>query len=137
MMNKKYFEIGKIYDAEEVSSYAKFMYYNSGTSHQIYSIGDSRLIFESTEKSDKLKYQVRRASLALWYFTKDYYFGKKDQPKIFSVIITLNGSNTGSKLGQYIDIISPYEIYNYITHRDKILSDSAIDKFVKIISSTY
>jgi hypothetical protein len=88
-------------------------------------------------KSDKLKYQVRRASLALWYFTKDYYFGKKDQPKVFSVIISLNESNTGHKLGQYIDIISPYQIHHYIMHRDKILSEGDVDKFVKIISRTY
>ena len=88
-------------------------------------------------KSDKLKHQVRRASLALWYFTKDYYYGKKDQPKIFNVIISLNGSPTGRKLDQYIDVISPYQLQKHIAHRDRILSDTAIDKSVKIISRTY
>lgn len=88
-------------------------------------------------KSEKLKHQVRRASLALWYFTKDYYFGKKDQPKVFSVVISLNGSTTGRKLGQYIDVISPYQIHHYIAHRDHILSEGAVDKFLKIISRTY
>lgn len=55
-MNKEYFEMGKIYDAEEVSAYAKFMYYNFGTNHEIYSVGNRRLIFESTEKFKKLRY---------------------------------------------------------------------------------
>lgn len=85
-------------------------------------------------KSDKLVHQVQRAGLALWYYTKDYYNKRSDQPKIRSVIISLNGRSAGRKLNPYIDVITPYQTYKYIANREKILSEDAVNKFVKIIS---
>jgi len=85
-------------------------------------------------KSDKLLHQVRRASLALWYYTKDYYFGKMDQPKVRSIVVAMRGSKGGRKLDQFIDVISPDQIYNYIMNREKKLSVDAVNKFVRIIS---
>jgi hypothetical protein len=70
-------------------------------------------------------------------FYQRLLFRETDQPKVFSVIISLKGSNTGYKLDKYIDVISPYQIHHYIMHRDKETSETAVDKFVKIISRTY
>jgi len=53
---KEYFEIGQLYDAEDVCAYAKFLYYNIDSNHEIYSLGTARLRFERTDKFDKLKY---------------------------------------------------------------------------------
>jgi hypothetical protein len=85
-------------------------------------------------KSDKLIHQVQRAGIALWYYTKDYYHGKNEQPKFRSVVISLNGTTAGRKLNQYIDVITPYQACKYIANRETILSEEAVKKIVKILS---
>jgi len=84
-------------------------------------------------KSDKLKYQVRRSSLAMWYFLKDFYW-RADWPKIRNVIVSINGSPFGWKPDKYIDIVTPYQLCGYITSRKIALSDDAIHKLVGIIA---
>jgi hypothetical protein len=84
------------------------------------------------QDSEKLLHQVQRAGLALWYYTKDYY-GKKDRPKIWNVVVSLNGSPAGRKLNKYTDVITPYQLCRHIMNRDKTLPDGEVDKFVKII----
>lgn len=84
-------------------------------------------------KSDKLKYQVRRSSMALWYFLKDFYW-RNEWPKIRNVIVSMNGSPSGRRPDKYIDIVTPYQLCGYITSRKIALSDDAIHKLVGIIS---
>ena len=84
-------------------------------------------------KSDKLKYQGRRSSLALWYFLKDFYW-RNEWPKIRNVIVSMNGSPSGRRPDKYIDIVTPYQLCGYITSRKNALSDDAIHKLVGIIS---
>ncbi|WP_321507482.1 nuclease-related domain-containing protein [uncultured Methanoregula sp.] len=86
------------------------------------------------QKSGKILHQVKRANLALWYYTKDYYFGKSDRPKIHGVVVSMRGSKRCRNLDQYTDVISPNEISNYVLNRPEILSEESINKFVKIIS---
>jgi hypothetical protein len=84
-------------------------------------------------KSDKLIHQVQRSALALWYFTKDYYWMDK-QPKIRSIVVSLKGTASGRRLDKYIDVVTPGWLCNYITRRETILSEEAVKKFVDIIS---
>lgn len=84
------------------------------------------------QDSGKVLHQVQRAGLALWYYTKDYY-GKRDQPQIWKVVVSLNSSAAGRKLDKYTDIITPYQLCRHIMKHEKTLSDDAVDKFVKII----
>nr|WP_319376127.1 nuclease-related domain-containing protein [uncultured Methanoregula sp.] len=86
------------------------------------------------QKSGKILHQVKRANLALWYYTKDYYFGKADQPKIRGVVVSMRGARTCRKLDQYTDVISPNEISSYVLNRPEILSEESVNKFVRIIS---
>jgi len=85
-------------------------------------------------KSDKLVHQVKRANLALWYYTKDYYWTKQDRPKIRNVVVSVNGSNSGRHLDQYIDIVPPGRICNYIRNRQPVLAGEDVEKFVGIIA---
>ena len=85
-------------------------------------------------KSDKLVHQVQRANLALWYFTKDYYWGRSDRPKIRSVVISMKGSNSCRYLAQYIDIVTPGRVCNYIRYREAALSQDDVTRFVKIFT---
>ncbi len=85
-------------------------------------------------KSDKLVHQVQRANLALWYFTKDYYQGKNDRPKIRSVVISMKGSDSGRYLARYIDIVTPGLVCNYIRNRQAALSQEDVTRFVKIFT---
>lgn len=85
-------------------------------------------------KSDKLVHQVQRAGLALWYYTKDNYHGKNEQPQFRSVVISLNGTSSVRKLNPYIDVITPYQACKYIANRETILSEEAVNKFVKNLS---
>jgi len=82
--------------------------------------------------SGKVLHQVQRAGLALWYYLKDYY-GKRDQPQIWKVVVSLNGSAAGRKLDKYTDIITPYQLCRHILKREKTMSGEAVEKFVKII----
>ncbi len=84
-------------------------------------------------KSNKLIHQVKRANLALWYYIKDYYRGRKDQPNVRNVIISMKGSNSGCYLDKYIDIITPSQICNYIKNRQAVLPETSVIKFVKIL----
>ena len=84
------------------------------------------------QDSGKVLHQVQRAGLALWYFTKDYY-GNRDQPQIWKIVVSLNGSTAGRKLDKYTDIITPYQLCRHIMKREKTLSDEAVHKFVRIV----
>ena len=84
-------------------------------------------------KSDKLRYQVRRSSIALWYYLKDFYW-RADMPKIRNVIVSMNGSPSGWKPDKYIDIVTPNHLCKYITSRQNVLSETAIHEAVKIIA---
>jgi hypothetical protein len=83
-------------------------------------------------KTDKLIWQVNRSSLALWYYLKDYY-QKGENPKIRNVIVSVQGSYHGQRLGKYIDVISSYQLCRYITERRNILSENEIKKLIDII----
>jgi hypothetical protein len=83
-------------------------------------------------KSDKLIWQVRRSSLALWYYLKDYYW-KGEWPKIRTVIVSMHGSHSGQRLDKYIDVITPYQLCGYIAGRKSILSGDAVKKLIDII----
>jgi hypothetical protein len=83
-------------------------------------------------KSDKLRYQVRRSSLALWYYLKGNYWGR--QPNVRSVIVSMKGNPAGRKPDKFIDIISPRRLCSYITEREVILSDEEIEKVVRLLA---
>jgi hypothetical protein len=83
-------------------------------------------------KSDKLIWQVKRSSLALWYFLKDY-FRRGESPRIRAVIVSMHGSYLGQRLDKYIDVITPHQLCGYISGRKSILSDDAIKKLIGII----
>jgi sulfur relay (sulfurtransferase) DsrC/TusE family protein len=85
-------------------------------------------------KSDTLKHQVRRSSLALWYYLKDYYW-RDESPKIRNVIISMKGSFSGEKLDKFIDVVSPRQLCGYITAREIALSEDAVKKLIGIITS--
>jgi len=78
-------------------------------------------------KSDKLIWQVRRSSLALWYFLKDYYW-RGEYPRIRTVIVSMHGFHSGKRLDKYIDVITPHQLCDYITNRKTILSGDAVKK---------
>lgn len=82
-------------------------------------------------KSGKLKHQVDRSGLGLWYHLKDYY-GKNKTPDIRKVIVSIHG-HSGEKPDRYIDIIAPYQLRRYITGRDRTSSDDEIKELVKLI----
>lgn len=84
-------------------------------------------------KSDKLRYQVRRSSLALWYYLKDNYWGRK-QPRVQSVIVSMKGNPTGRKPDKFIDIVTPRRLCPYITEREVVLSGEEIDKLVRLLA---
>ncbi|WP_292370476.1 nuclease-related domain-containing protein [Methanoregula sp. UBA64] len=85
-------------------------------------------------KSDKLIHQVQRAGLALWYFTKDYYRGNNDRPRVRSVVISLKGSSSGRYLDQYIDIVTPGRACDYIRNRQPVLSQEDVNRFIRILT---
>jgi tetratricopeptide (TPR) repeat protein len=83
-------------------------------------------------KSEDLLFQVKRANYALWRYLLDYY--RKDQlPKIWNVVVATQGSDSTSKLGQYIDVITPYQLPAYITRRQANLSKDTIENLVTIL----
>jgi hypothetical protein len=83
-------------------------------------------------KSDKLIWQARRSSLALWYFLKDYYW-IGESPRIRTVIVSMHGSHSGNRFDKYIDVITPYQLAGYIGRRKIVLSGDAIKKIINII----
>jgi hypothetical protein len=83
-------------------------------------------------KSDKLIWQVRRSSLALWYYLKDYY-RRGESPRIWTVIVSMHGSHPGQRLDKYIDLITPYQLCGYIGGRKSVLSENAVKKLIDII----
>ncbi|MFA4825767.1 MAG: nuclease-related domain-containing protein [Methanoregula sp.] len=82
-------------------------------------------------KFDDLKHQVRRAGYALWYFMKDDYWRK--MPKVRSVVVSMHGSLPDQRIDKYIDVISPHRLCDYIADRERILSEDAIHKLIRII----
>jgi hypothetical protein len=83
-------------------------------------------------KFDKLIWQVRRSNLALWYYLKDYY-RKGENPKIRSLIVSIQGTDSVKKWDAYIDIVTPYQLGRYISERKRILSEENIHKLIGII----
>jgi hypothetical protein len=84
-------------------------------------------------KSDNLKHQVQRASLALWYYLKEFYW-QSEWPKIRTVIVSMKGSPSGRKPDKYIDIVTPHRLCKYITARKSALDEDAIHKLVRILA---
>ena len=84
-------------------------------------------------KSDKLIHQVQRANLALWLYLKNYY-RKNECPKIFGVVVSMNIGHTGKKLDKFIDIITPSQLYGYITRRMMVFSEDQITRLVQILN---
>ncbi len=83
-------------------------------------------------KSDDLLFQVKRANYALWRYLLDYY--RRDQlPKIWNVVVATQGSDLTTKLDQYIDVITPYQLPTYITKREPNLSNDTIENLVSIL----
>lgn len=84
------------------------------------------------EKSGDLRRQVRRSSLALWYYLKEYNRGR-NQPKVQSVIVSMKGNPSGRKPDKYIDIVAPGRLCRYITERESVLSENEIEKMVRLL----
>jgi hypothetical protein len=84
-------------------------------------------------KSDKLEYQVKRSNLALWYYLKEFYPRKKS-PKVRNAIVSMHGIHPTGKIGKYIDVVSPFQLYDYIHNRKIILSDDDMSKLNTLIS---
>ncbi|MGA2121505.1 MAG: nuclease-related domain-containing protein [Methanoregula sp.] len=84
-------------------------------------------------KSDNLTHQVRRASLALWYYLKDYY-QRGSSPKIQNVIVSMKGSPTGRKPDKFVDIVAPHQLCAYITSRRGQLSGDMINRLVDLLN---
>lgn len=80
-------------------------------------------------KSEKLRHQVQRENLALWYYLKERY-GK---PSIRTVIVSMKGYPSGVKPDKYIDILSLHQVNRYITRRNVTLSDDAIGRLVRLL----
>ena len=83
-------------------------------------------------KFDKIIWQVKRSNLALWYYLKDYY-RKEENPKIRSLIISIQGIHSVQKLDKYIDVVTPYQLCRYISERKRILSEENIHKLIGLI----
>lgn len=83
-------------------------------------------------KSDKLVYQVRRSSLALWFYLRKNY-ARYDVPKTRNVVVSVQGCRPGQKLDPYIDITIPNRLCEYITTRTNTLPVDAVDRLVAVI----
>jgi hypothetical protein len=83
-------------------------------------------------KSDELTHQVRRASLSLWYYLKNYY-QRGNSPKIHNVIVSMKGSPTGRKPDKFIDIVAPHQLCGYITSRRGQLTEDTINRLVDLL----
>lgn len=87
------------------------------------------------KKSEDLIFQVHRSSYALWrYFLK--YYPRRSVPRIRNVIVSKSGFNSSLKLDRFIDIITPDQLLHYITQRETILSNDAINKLVEVLEYT-
>ncbi len=84
-------------------------------------------------RSDKLIYQVRRSSLALWFYLRKRY-ARDGIPKTRSVVVSIQGCNPGQKLGPYVDITTPNRICEYITRRTSVLSADAVNRLVPVLA---
>ena len=86
-------------------------------------------------RSDKLVYQVRRSSLALWYYLRKHY-ARNNVPKTRNVIISVQGCRPGQRLGPHIDITTPNRLCEYITRRASALPTAAVERLVTVIGRT-
>ncbi len=86
-------------------------------------------------KSDVLISQVRRSSLSLWYYLKDYYQGS-ERPRIRNVIVSMKSLPSSRKPDKYIDIVTPHQLCGYISSRSTVLSEEAIVKLVHLVTQT-
>jgi len=86
-------------------------------------------------KSNKLVYQVRRSSLALWFYLRKNY-ARYDVPKTRNVVVSVQGCRPGQKLDPYIDITTPNRLCEYITTRTNTLPADAVDRLVAVIGRT-
>jgi len=84
-------------------------------------------------KSDKLKHQVERSNLALWYYLKEFYW-RSEWPRIRTVVVSMNNSPSGRKPDKYIDIMTPHRLCDYIASRKIALSEDVVHKLVRIIA---
>jgi hypothetical protein len=83
-------------------------------------------------KSDKLVYQVRRSSLALWYYLRKHY-ARNNVPKTRNIVVSVQGCRPGQRLGPYIDITTPNRLCEYITRGASTLPTDAVKKLVAVI----
>lgn len=86
-------------------------------------------------KSDKLVYQVRRSSLALWYYLRKHY-ARNNVPKTRNVIISVQGCRPGQRLEPHIDITTPNRLCEYITRGASALPTAAVERLVAVIGRT-
>lgn len=84
---------------------------------------------ELDKKSDELIRQVKRQSLALWYFLKDYY-PRGGTPRVWNVVVSEQGNNQKWKLDKYITLIAPYQLNQYILKSQSNLSTDEINRLV-------
>jgi hypothetical protein len=86
------------------------------------------------KNSDRLLWQVHRCGFALWSYNLDYYPWYEDRPTIRIVVVSLNSLNTGRKLDSDIDLLPPQQLCDYILGRKATLSETAVKKFIDIVS---
>jgi len=91
--------------------------------------------FDIEKKSDDLIFQVHRSNYALWRYLLKYY-PRRSVPRIRNVIVSKSGINPHQKLDRFIDIITPDQLFHYITQREAILSNDAINTLVKVVEYT-
>lgn len=81
-------------------------------------------------KSEKLRYQVNRSGVALWFYLKEFY----QKPDIYKVVVSMKGNRAGRKLDKFIDIIAPRRLCPYITECEVVLSEGEIDRLVRLLA---
>jgi hypothetical protein len=84
-------------------------------------------------KSHELVHQVRRSNYGLWYYLKEFY-RRDDTPKIRTVVVSVNGAPSNRKPDDYIDIVTPHHLCEYILAKRTVLSQQAIQKIVRILA---
>lgn len=85
------------------------------------------------DKRDELVHQIQRANYALWFYMKNVC-RLNDDVKIRSVAVSIHGDNQRQKIDDYIDMITPYMLYDYVLKRKEILTSENVNSLVKILS---
>jgi len=89
------------------------------------------------KKSDEVQYQVDRSGFALRSYIRDHYSWILDPPKIFYAIVSMSRKNMEWKMDNFIDVVSPDQLCDYIQRMKPTLSDDAVKKFIDIVSAQY